>query len=59
MAVIGIVIGIILFILGIFIISLGISSRYSIFNYMLAPYLFRAGIIILIIDILYVLIFLM
>lgn len=58
MAVIGIVIGVILFILGLFIISLGISGRDTI-NYMFAPYFFRAGIIILIIDILYVLIFLM
>lgn len=58
MAVIGIVIGIILFILGLFIISMGISIRDTI-DYMLAPYCIRAGIIILIIDILYVLIFLM
>lgn len=58
MAVIGIVIGIIILILGLFFISMGISIRYSIFNYMLAPYLFRAGILFLIIDALYVFIFL-
>lgn len=51
MTVIGIVIGIIILILGLFLISMGISIRYSIFNYMLAPYLFRAGILFLIIDI--------
>lgn len=58
MAVIGIVIGIIILILGLFFISMSISIRYSIFNYMLAPYLFRAGILFLIIDALYVFIFL-
>lgn len=45
MTVIGIVIGIIILILGLFFISMGISIRYSIFNYMLAPYLFKAGIL--------------
>lgn len=58
MAVIGIVIGIILFILGLFFIFFGMSIQNTI-DYMLAPSCFRAGIIILIIDILYVLIFLM
>ena len=57
MTVIGIVIGIIILILGLFFISMGISIRYSIFNYMLAPYLFKAGILFLIIDALYVLYF--
>lgn len=59
MAVIGIVIGIIILILGLFIISMGIHVQYTLDMYMLAPSCFRAGIIILIIDILYVLIFLM
>lgn len=58
MAIIGIVIGIILFILGLFFIFFDISSRYTLDMYMLTPYCFRIGIIILIIDILYVLIFL-
>ena len=58
MTVIGIVIGIIILILGLFFISMGISIRYSIFNYMLDPYFYKAGILILIIDALYVFIFL-
>lgn len=58
MAIIGIVIGIILFILGLFFIFLGMFSWYTFDMYMLAPSCFRVGILILIIDILYVLIFL-
>lgn len=57
MAVTGIVIGIILFILGLFFIFMGVSFQNTI-NYIFAPYCFRIGIIILIIDILYVFIFL-
>lgn len=56
MAVIGIVIGIIILILGLFFISMGISLRGTI-NYMFAPYGFTIGIFFLIIDALYVLIF--
>lgn len=57
MAVIGIVIGIIILILGLFFISMGISLQDTI-NYMLAPYGFTIGIVFLIIDALYVFIFL-
>lgn len=50
MTVIGIVIGIILLILGLFFISMGISIRDTL-NYMFAPYCFMIGIFFLIIDI--------
>ncbi len=56
MAIIGIVIGIILLILGLFFISMGISLRGTI-NYIFAPYGFMIGILFLIIDTLYVFIF--
>lgn len=58
MAVIGIVIGIIILILGLFFISMGISIRDTI-DYMFAPYYFTVGILFLIIDALYVFIFLL
>lgn len=57
MAVIGIVIGIILLILGLFFISMGISFQNPL-DYMFAPYCFTIGIFFLIIDALYVFIFL-
>ncbi len=50
MVVIGIVIGIIILILGLFFISMGISFQGTI-NYMFAPYCFMIGIFFLIIDI--------